>query len=253
MILAGVAVFASVAAYAADAASAADEPIVISTSYNNLLSNPEQTGMLDQIIMEAFARINVPVTIAYTDTETSLIDVNAGLLDGEINRIAGIEQTYPNLVRVPEPNMIMRFVAFAGRDHAISGWDSLRNREIGLVAGWKILEENTEGFPYVTRVPTEIELFRMLALDRIDVALYSQLTGYAVLNDLGYEGIRHLEPALAEREMFLYLHARHADLAPLIADALRAMKRDGTYAAIVERCLSTHMIPSPHAPASTTP
>jgi len=29
--------------------------------------------------------------------------------------------------------------------------------------------------------------------------------------------------------MFIYLHKRHVNLAPRLADALRAMKRDGFY------------------------
>lgn len=214
-------------------ANADNSTIRISTSYKSLLSTPEQTGMLDLIVKEAFRRIGYDAEIVFNPTERSLVDVNAGLLDGEINRIQGMEQQFPNLVRVPEPNMTMHFVAFSKKEFDTSDWESIRNLQIGIVNGWKILETNTAGFPHVTKTPTETELFRMLELNRIDVALYAKLTGYEQLQLHSYDDIQHLEPPLASRDMFLYLHKSHADLVEPVAEALRSMKVDGTYDRIV--------------------
>lgn len=221
---------------------AQDAEFTISTSYNNLLSNRTQTGMLDRIMIEAFERLDMKARLVFTPTEKSLVDVNAGILDAELNRIEGMEQSYPNLVRVPEPNMTMYFVAFSRRNIEIDGWDSIRDLNIGIVKGWKILENNTRGFPNVVLVPTEKELFNMLRKDRLDVALYSKLTGYAVLQDLGFdnEGIRHLEPPLASRDMFLYVHKDHAALTDDIASAVRSLKTDGTYDRIVQEAVSPY-------------
>lgn len=210
---------------------AAEDPFTISTSYQNLLSNESGMGLLDRVLTEAFTRIGREARFVYTPTAQSLVDVNAGVFDGEINRIAGMEEHYPNLVRVPEPNMTMRFVAFAIREYEIADWESIRPLHIGIVRGWKILETATEGFPSVTFVPTEKELFDMLRLHRIDVALYSLLTGVEYVAERGpaYGEIRPLEPPLASREMYLYVHRSHAALAVDIAEALREMKMDGTY------------------------
>lgn len=46
-------------------------------------------------------------------------------------------------------------------------------------------------------------------------------------------GITHAEPPLAEHEMFLYVHKRHEPLVPEIAEALRAMKANGSYTEIL--------------------
>ena len=222
--------------------SSQESEFTISTSYNNLLSNRSRTGMLDRIMIEAFQRLNMKAQLVFTPTEKSLVDVNAGLLDAELNRIEGMEKMYSNLVRVPEPNMTMYFVAFSRRNIEIDGWDSIRDLNIGIVKGWKILENNTRDFPNVVLVPTEKELFNMLRKDRLDVALYSKLTGYAVLQDLDYdnEGIRHLEPPLASRDMFLYVHKSHAALTDDIASAIRSLKTDGTYDRIVEEAVSPY-------------
>ncbi len=208
---------------------AGEKTFTISTSYKSLLSNPEQTGILDHLIQEAFRRIGFRAMIVYNPTGRSLVDVNAGLADAEINRIEGMEASFPNLVRVPEPNMVMHFVAFAREPFPITGWDSLRDLHIGIVRGWKILEDNTQDFPHVTRVPTETELFNMLQRGRIDVALYDKLTGYEQLNLRGFEDIHHLEPPLASRNMYLYLNVKHKDLLEEVAGALQGMKADGTY------------------------
>jgi polar amino acid transport system substrate-binding protein len=208
-------------------------PLRISTSYTTLLSTPEQTGMLDRIVKEAFLRAGSRADIVFTATERSLVAVNDGLFDGELNRIEGIEKNFPNLVRVPEPNMQMHFVAFAKRDIPINGWESLRNLRVGIVSGWKIVERNVEGFPCVTRLMDVNNLWRMLDRGRLDVVVYSKLSGYDQLHRLGLEDIRHLAPPLCVKDMFLYLHKRHEALAAPLAEALRAMKRDGTYERIV--------------------
>ncbi len=223
------------------AAYSQDEAFYISTSYKNLLSNPEQTGMLDRIMEDIFRRIGLDARIVFTPTEKSLVDVNAGLLDAELNRIAGMEAEYPNLIQVPEPNMTMEFVAFAKKEFPINGWDSIYDLYIGIVRGWKILEKNTAGFPQRTLVPTETELFTMLHKNRLDVALYSKLTGYAALKEMNYEGIFHLKPPLASRKMYLYVHKRHADLVPKIAAALQGMKKDGSYARIVSEATGPYI------------
>lgn len=221
---------------------AAEDTFTISTSYQNLLSNAEGKGMLDRILTEAFRRIGFKVEIVYTPTAKSLPDVNAGIMDGEINRIAGMETQFPNLRRISEPNMTMEFVAFSSRPVVINGWESIQGHEIGLVKGWRILEENTKGFPFVATVPTEIELFTMLRKGRIDLALYDKLTGYAVLKELGYESISHLDPPLAQRDMFLYVHRKHEAIMEKIAASLRAMKRDGTYDRIKAEVLKAYGI-----------
>jgi polar amino acid transport system substrate-binding protein len=215
-----------------------ENTFTISTSYKSLLSNPEQTGMLDRLIKEAFRRIGLRAEIVFNPTGRSLIDVNAGLADAEMNRIEGMECNFPNLVRVPESNMTMHFVAFAKKPFFVDGWKSIEGLHIGIVRGWKILETNTRDFPHVVLVPTETELFTMLDKGRIDVALYGKLTGYEQLNLRGFEGIRHLEPPLASKDMFLYLNKKHETVAEPVAMALKDMKRDGTYDRIVSEATS---------------
>ncbi|OEU68348.1 MAG: hypothetical protein BA863_02265 [Desulfovibrio sp. S3730MH75] len=221
--------------FASTCAYAGEDTIRISTSYKTLLSTPDQTGMLDQIVKEAFRRIGIKSRIVFTPNERSLVAVNDGMFDAEINRVAGMEKKFPNLIQVPEANMVMHFVSFATKDISITDWESLRSLKVGIVRGWKILEQNTQGFPYVTRVMNADQLFLMLHKGRIDVALFSKILGYEWISNLDCDHVQHLEPPLASRGMFLYLHKNHQQLAIPVAEALREMKRDGTYDRIVQK------------------
>jgi polar amino acid transport system substrate-binding protein len=218
------------------------ETFTISTSYQNLLSNPQGNGILDQLLREAFGRLGIDVEMVFSRTDLALVDVNAGIFDAEVNRIAGLDEQFTNLRRVPEPNMTMEFVAFSRRPIEIDGWESIRDLDIGIVRGWKILEDHTEDFPYVVTVPTEVQLFEMLSKERIDIALYAKLTGYAAVHQMGFAGISHLEPPLAVRPMYLYVHESKEALVDDIAGALRAVKADGTYRVIFEEVLRRYGI-----------
>ncbi|WP_319760562.1 transporter substrate-binding domain-containing protein [Maridesulfovibrio sp.] len=206
----------------------------ISTSYKTLFSTPDQAGMLDRIVNEAFRRIGLKSKVVFTPNERSLISVNEGMFDAEINRVAGMEKKFPHLIQVPEPNMTMHFVAFATKDIPISDWESLRPYKIGLEKGWKILEQNTHNFPHVKRLMSANQLFLMLDKERLDVALFSKMLGYEWIKKLDCNRIKHLEPPLASKDMFLYLHKDNKELAKPLAKALREMKRDGTYDRIVQ-------------------
>ena len=208
----------------------AQNPLIIGTSYKLLFSTPEQDGTLDNIAREAFARIGIPVELPFLPAERSLLAANSGIHDGELNRIANLEKNYPNLVRVEESMMTFRFVAFTKNCNVqISSWSAFIPYRVGIIKGWKILEDNTGKLPQVTYVNSAQQLFTQLDKGRIDIALYGELLGYAQLHAMGIDDFTVLQPPLAEREMYMYLHKKHKTLAPLVAGALRSMKEDGTY------------------------
>lgn len=219
-------------------------PVRLGTSYTFVLSNQNQTGMLDRIAREAFQRLKLTVMTPYVPAERSLIMADSGLNDGVLNRIEGLESRYPNLVMVPESNMDFRFVAFSRKcDIQLDGWQSLAPYRIGFVKGWKIVEENVLGLPRTVSATNARQLFTMLQKDRIDVAIYGELLGRSLVQRMDLSGVSVLEPPLAQREMYMYLNVRHKELAPQLAESIRSMKGDGTYDSIVAATtsLSNHL------------
>lgn len=196
-------------------------------------------GFLDIVAREAFRRAGFRLKLERIPPERGLLNANAGLEDGDLTRIAGLEKAYPNLVRVPEKLVDWHFVAFTRKpDLQNASWATLHALSVGHIKGWKIYEQNLKQHSQVTTVDNAEQLFTMLDKNRIEVALYERSLGLALLQTMGMKNIRVIEPSLAEREMFIYLHRKHADKAPSIAATLQAIKREGLYAQVCQAKLA---------------
>lgn len=215
--------------------------IIIGSDASPPLSSPDQTGMLDLIVKEAFSRIGEKVSIRALPSERSLVNANQGFIDGDLVRIEGIDNLYPNLVRVPEKTCDFEFTAF-GKDTAIElgGWESLEPYSVGIIIGWKILEENVH-----SRVLVKVEnpklLFNLIKHDRVDMVIYNRHEGYGVIKEMDLQGIDVIGQPLESREMFLYLNKKHGNLIPPLARAMKDMKKDGTYSHIVNAALKKYL------------
>ena len=211
-------------------ARAATLPVLVLNDTNAPpFTEPDQSGFLDAVASAAFRRAGVKLKLVKLPAERALRNANAGIGDGELARIAGLEAQYPNLVRVPEKLIDWTFSAFS-RDASIPArWEVIRQHQVGHIKGWKIYEQQLAGAPHVISVDDAAQLFRLLELDRIEVALYDRWLGDALVRQQGIMGVHALEPPLATREMFIYLHKRHAALVPRLAAALRAIKAEGLY------------------------
>lgn len=211
-------------------ARAADVPVLVLNDTNEPpFTTVDGQGFLDAVAGEAFRRAGVRLRLVKLPAERGLLNANAGVEDGDLTRIAGLEAQYPNLVRVPEKLIDWKFAAF-GKDAALPArWETLRTRPVGHIRGWKIYEQQLAGAPQVVTAEDPAQLFRQLQRDRIEVALYAHWQGLSLIRRQGLTGVHALEPALATREMFIYLHKRHAALAPRLAAALRAIKAEGLY------------------------
>ena len=199
-------------------------------------SAPDQSGIGDRVVKEAFRRIGVPMRIVHLPSERALINADEGIDDGNYARIKEIGKFYPNLVPVPESVLKFEFVVFTKNLHfKPSGWDSLKPYNIAIVRGWKILEANIAGTKSLMKVRDERLLFDLLHSDRVDAIVYDLSQGVALLRELNYRDIYPLSPPLAVREMYLHLHKKHADVVPRLTHAIRDMKKDGTYTAIIRQ------------------
>jgi polar amino acid transport system substrate-binding protein len=214
------------------AAPAPARDLVLGTSYSPPYSTPDQRGVLDTVLREAFRRLGLEIGLLMAPAERCLRDAHRGAIDGVVARIRGMSRMYPNLVLVPEPTIESRqFVAFTtGPAFATTGWQSLAPYQVGMVKGWKIFEVNVKEAAGVLKVDSTRQLFRLLGAGRIQVALNARLDGLVVARELGIQDVKVLEPPLAEMRMYLHLHRRHAGLAPRLAEVLAAMKAEGSFA-----------------------
>jgi len=126
-----------------------------------------QDGMLDNIAKEAFRRPGIEVALPFLPTELPLLAANSGLHDSEINRITGIDKSYPNLVRVPESNMLFQFVAFSKKmAFPTTDWSSLAKYRVGIIKGWKILKMRITDYKILLPPLATKEIFTYLHISR---------------------------------------------------------------------------------------
>jgi polar amino acid transport system substrate-binding protein len=218
------------------------QQMVLTTSMTSPLSKEDQTGFYDQVLIEAFRRVEQRIQIKHLPTERSITNANLGISDGEFPRISGLDRLYTNLLRVPEKIVDFEFVAFTWRpDIQLKDWNSCKPYNIAIVRGWKILEINLADARSLVKVKNQKLLFSLLGKHRTNIVVYSRFEGKEMIKQLGLKSIRVLEPPLATREMFLYLNKKHLQLVPVIAEQLRSMKHDGAYDRIFKKTLGPYL------------
>lgn len=179
------------------------------------------------ILDEAYASIGIEIEVLRFPGLRSLKTANEGLVDGELSRVKAFQSDYPNLVAVPVPANHLLGTAFSKIEgFELRGWDSLRNYTIGITRGMKFAERGTAGMSVIV-ANRHKQLFQLLEEGRIDVAINPLVNGLVIIDRLGLEGIRALEPPLVHIDLYHFLHKRHTALVPKIADAIRKMKASG--------------------------
>lgn len=215
------------------------EDLVFNVTGQPPLNTVKNDGFMDEVVREALKRIGYNLVINKQPAERGLYSANKGLIDGEMSRVKGIDKVYSNLLRVPEKVMSWDFVVFSKKNIDLShGWKSLNNKNVAYINGWKILEKNIPTSAYATKTRNSTQLFILLKKDRTDYIIYERWGGHYVINKMKLENIKIRRPALASKDMYIYLHKKHADIIPKLSYELSKMKKDGSYKRIFNQHLN---------------
>src|SRR5690606_35897482 len=146
-------------------------------------------------------------------------------------------ESYPNLIRIDQPidRISLRF--FSRRtDIAIDKWKSDTPYSIGIVRGALGATDLTLGMdPIVPDDP--LAHYRMLDSGRLALGIVPQDNGplYAIM--AGVSNVTAVGQPLSTLDMFHYLNAKNAGLAPNISRVLRRMSETGELAGLRRRAL----------------
>ncbi len=214
--------------------------IILNSAADAPFTTESRDGFLDELAKKMFHKIGYDLIIEVLPPERALKSANSGLIDGEIIRVAGMNKVYPNLIRVSNNMITLKFVAFSKKTIDItSGWSALKNKEVAFITGWKIYENLVPKTASITKTNNTRELFILLKKERIDIVLHSQWGGTYMIDKLQIKDIVMLQPALATKKMFMYLHNKHKSLIPKLNAALMEIKNNGSY----KKLVSEHLIP----------
>jgi polar amino acid transport system substrate-binding protein len=214
-------------------------PLIFHTNHYPLLNNEEQTGFLDRLTQEILGRNGFTVDISFLPTERAFINLNQNLADGNVAKIAGLTQLYPNTRQVPGAMIEMDFVAFTLQPEPdVKNWQDLYRYRVGIVTGMKIIESNLKEHPNLTRVTLPLQLFQLLTADRVDYVVFTYWNGLSYAHRLQLQDrIYVASPPLTVQDMFLYVNHTREELVPKLADTLAEIKADGTYQRLFEELL----------------
>lgn len=219
----------------------AEETLVFNTAFSAPLVSADHTGALDILYRTLGSKLGLDIEIGMIPAERALLNANAGIEDGDVCRIAGLEENYPNLLRMPEEIMHVQISVFSKLPaFKPKGVASLKPYHVGYLIGWKVLELNVTDVKQVTRFATDLELFNALEKNLIDVAIIEKSQGIALLTK--GTSIRVLEPELLKLPCYLYLNKKHSLLIPKISDELIKMKSNGSYEKIFKNVMRPYQL-----------
>ncbi|MFO7813874.1 MAG: transporter substrate-binding domain-containing protein [Pelovirga sp.] len=217
----------------------AQSPLYIGSAFEPPVSTPAQEGIVDRIVIEAFERLGREAVITHLPAERSLLSASSGINDGDLIRVDGLQNDYPDLVQVHEELINFEFVAFSKNPQIrMNDWEDLSGYSVGIVRGWKILEEKAV-HSLLTKVDSLELLFTLLQKDRVDLVIYERLAGLHAVQTMQLRDIYQTSLPLTVQPMYLYLHRAHSDLVEPLVAILKTMKQDGTFQRIFANRLST--------------
>lgn len=177
-----------------------------------------------QTIQAAARRAGVSVTMRALPAERGLVMASKGEIDGAIGRTMLAARDYPDLVAVPEPVFLYAPTGYSYKQFDLSGgWDALRGHTVCVRRGYTLTEVRTRGVPR-QRFDNDESLLRMLRRGGCDIAIMDRRNKVALAARAADPDLLQLQPALEEAPLYLFLHKRHAALAPRLAEALRAAR-----------------------------
>ncbi len=193
--------------------------------------------VLNQILKEGYKRIGIKAQRRLLPSARALLYSNNGITDGEIARVLGISEKYPNLVMVPVVVMPTEIVAFTLKNKRISikGWESLRGKLVSIPRGMALVETKAEknGWDTIKVIDSDRnKLFQLLLYDRVEVAVTGQFKGLSILSDLKNSGedirkIVMLEPPIFSVKLYHFLHKKNENIIPKITTSLHEMEKEG--------------------------
>ncbi|WP_417320307.1 substrate-binding periplasmic protein [Emcibacter sp.] len=180
-----------------------------------------------QIISEAYATLDIKVSIKELPGLRALVVANSGETDGEISRIGGIEKKFTNLIAIPTPVNHIEIVVFSENSALkIENWHNLQGLKVGIVSGSVFTETLDQGLNTL-RINNYKQLFTILKRGRVDVAVSPYINGLSMLKTNPHWTILPVSPSLQNEDLYHYIHKRHRHLIPKLNQIFQEMHSSG--------------------------
>lgn len=170
-----------------------------------------------------YRELGIELEVMALPSKRSLVFSNQGNVDGELLRIEGIEENYPNLI--PIPITLYQLSAYAYTIHGKTDFkqpEDILRFNVGMHRGVQWEERFVGQFPrYVLRVGGTLNKFKLLTLDRVDYVISTEQRANEIISKhFNNDNIKRVSPMLKHINLIHYLHKKHAHLVPAISAAI---------------------------------
>ena len=199
----------------------------------DLVVSIDESTLIDRLIYNALRRAGYSMTMDAAPMSYAVQMANNGERDGLASQSIGLETRFPGLVVIPEQLASVSFPVFAhvNSSFRIESWNDFAGLRVGhLFNKLHIINQLPKNISASVMRNSFRELMLALENNECDVVVTSSTNNIPlILPDWAKRvGTAETMPSYA------YLNSRHKDLAPAIAEGLRAMKADGSYAKIIK-------------------
>jgi polar amino acid transport system substrate-binding protein len=188
-----------------------------------------------ELLTEIYKRAGLKLKIEPLPPARLTLMVLNNQIDGEVARVGPYFEKKPSLFKVEPTYYSLETTAFAKSDRAIviNSKNDLKKYRVGIIRGVIHAEIATEGVPKLVVTNSVEQLFKMLDIDRIDVAVDVHINGLDVIRQMNLKGIQPVAD-LAKRDFFNVLTSSNADLAPRISNVIKTMIASGELATMTQ-------------------
>ena len=185
-----------------------------------------ETRAIAELVKEVYRRLGHDTEFVFRPAKRSVREVNRGRFDAELARITGIENEFPNLVRVEEPVYTVSVSAVVRSDSNIrvNSWEEIGDRWIGYPRGYKLLDIRTRELNSI-KAKNPSSIIKMVKAGRMEIGLL--MTSDAAALAQKYGGISVLEPPIEVTTLYHYVHVKHRRMVPSLEKVLIKMNDSG--------------------------
>jgi len=208
-----------------------------------IAANAPPKYAIKRILTTAYNSINVTIEFHELPGRRSIVHANTGVTDAEAFRVKGIDNKFPNLLRIDVPLRVDNMYLYVkkGKEFPVNGWESIpQDYVVGyrrglLIAEYAVREQQLK----YNELPSIDNIGLHLHTGRSDTVILGAVGG-SLFKELGAHNIVRLEPPIHTATLYHYIHKRNKHLIPALTATLKKMNASGQLKQINDSIKAPH-------------
>lgn len=182
-----------------------------------------------QVMTEIYRQLGHQIHITPMPAKRAQRQAISGIEDGEIMRVYFYGDQNPEMIRIPIPIHAVETTGFVRKDKQIivKSREDLKKYRVAKVRGIKHTDLVARDLTRIHESNSIVHMMNALVADHIDIALTTLVDGQLSIQRMRLTDIKPLDPPLALRRLYHYVHQKNAHLVPQLTDKIEEFKKTG--------------------------